>query len=300
MTDEFIQNALRNGEEGKQWLANIPSTIKKYEDKWHLKVLPPFRLTYNYVAPAIKSDGTKVVLKIGFHGDQEFQTEIEALKIFNGDNIEKLIDVDKDNYVMLIENVLPGVPLSTLEDDDQATKILASVMQKLRKPLPQKHNFTTIAQWKRAIPQYLEKYKNKSGPLPYHLVQRAAELFEHLIATSQTPVLLHGDLHQDNVLSSDRSAWLAIDPKGIAAEPAYETAAMIRNPYEKMRHIDNLEPILTRRINILSEELQLDATRIHQWCLAQTVLSAVWSAETPEKKWTHAIRVAEILNKMKI
>src|SRR6266567_6137524 len=43
-------------------------------------------------------------------------------------------------------------------------------------------------------------------------------------ASSAEPVLVHGDLHHDNVLSSARAGWLAIDPKGVAAEPAYETS----------------------------------------------------------------------------
>ena len=138
-----------------------------------------------------------------------------------------------------------------------------------------------------------------TGPLPYSLVKEAEELFTYLIETSAEPMLVHGDLHQDNVMSSNRGGWLAIDPKGIAAEPAYETAAMIRNPYQKMKDVKNMEEVLYKRIQILSEELGFEAKRIYQWCLAQTVLSAVWSAEDEGRKWEHAIVVAEVLHKMK-
>ena len=126
-----------------------------------------------------------------------------------------------------------------------------------------------------------------------------SELIEDLIASSATPVLVHADLHHDNVLSSKRDGWLAIDPKGIVAEPAYETAAMIRNPYNKLKDMENIEETLRSRILILSEELGFDPKRICNWCLAQTVLSGVWTRD--DTAYTkHALKVAQALDNIKI
>ncbi len=294
MDDIFVQNALNKGKEGKVWLDSIPNIIKGYEEKWSIKVAPPFTLSYNYVAPAKTKDGRDVVLKIGFPKDKEFQTEISALEVFNGDGAEKLLEKDKDNAVILIERVTPGNPLSLLKNDKKATQILAEVMKKLWKPLPPNSSFISLREWIRALPLYLQQH-SKKGPLPLQLVEKANVLFNELIATSAKPVLIHGDLHQDNVLSSDRSDWLAIDPKGIAAEPCYETAAMIRNPYEKMKNIADLEPILRKRILILSEKLDFEPQRILKYCFAQTILSAVWNHEEA-KGSEHAIKIAEVLN----
>ena len=174
--------------------------------------------------------------------------------------------------------------------------ILATVMKNLWKPLPEKHAFITIAEWSNAISRLRLQYHGTGGPLPSYLVEKAEKLFKELIASSAEPVLVHGDLHHDNVLSSARAGWLAIDPKGIAAEPAYETAALLRNPISKLQQHSDLEQILLRRILVLSEALQIDPHRIHQWGLAQTVLSAVWSAADEGRGWEHAIRVAEALD----
>lgn len=296
MTNEFIQHALRNGEAGAAWLKSIPGLIETYEQRWHIHVLEPFNLSYNYVTPALRDDGTQVVLKIGFPQDKEFQTEVRALEIFNGEGIERLLAEDRENAVILIEHVHPGIALSTYTDDEEATRILAGVMKRLWKPLPPHHQFITIAEWTRAIPEYLDKYPT-SGSLPLDLVEKANNLFTELIATSDTPVLVHGDLHHDNVLSSDRDGWLAIDPKGIAAEPAYETAAMIRNPYPGINAFVDLERVLEKRIRILSQELGFDAERIRKWCFAQTVLSAVWNDEGA-KDSKHTIKIAKILDRL--
>lgn len=301
MTNHFIENALSNGPAGKQWLEAIPSLLSLYAAKWSLEILPPFDLNYNYVAPVLRKNGIPAVIKIGFPQDPEFQTEIRALTIFNGEGMAQLLEVDAENSIILIEQVNPGQPLSTLQDDDQATKILAQVMQKLWKPLPPNHGFITLEEWSSAIPELRKQFQGTTGPIPTYLIDTAEQVFPKLINSADTLVLVHGDLHHDNVLASDRVGWLAIDPKGIAAEPAYEVAAMIRNPYEKLKDMSNheLESLLRRRIQILSAELKLNPTRIYQWCLVQTILSAVWNVGT-SKGPEHATRVAEVLVRMKL
>lgn len=299
MNNEFVQHALSNGAEGAAWLKNIPDIITEYQKRWKIQVAPPFTLSYNYVAPAKRSDGTETVLKIGFPQDKEFQTEVAALEVFRGEGIEKLLEVDKKEAVILIERVTPGVPLSSLDDDEEATKILAAVMKKLWKPLPPNHHFITIKEWMQAIPEYMQKYKGTSSPIPMDLVEKANSLFEELIATSADPMLVHGDLHHDNVLSSNRGGWLAIDPKGIAAEPTYETAAMIRNPYKKIKDQYNIDQVLRRRIQILSDALGFDPERIRKWCFAQSVLSGVWN-DAGVKGSDHSINIANVLDNLQI
>lgn len=284
MNDVFVKNILTlYGDSGRKWLDSIPQIIKTYEQMWNLQVLPPYILTYNYVAPAKKIDGTKVVIKIGYPGDREFQSEIDALEVFNGEGITKLLEADRKNTVILQKMVKPGIPLSSINDDEKATRILSSIMKKIRKPLPVTHQFTTISEWTKELSEYPHKYKTADNPpIPFKYIDMAQKLFEELIASSETPVLTHADLHHDNVLSSDRDEWLAIDPKGIVAEPMYETAAMTRNPYNKLKDMENIEEILRTRILILSEELEFDPKRIHKWCMAQTILSGVWSSDNTD------------------
>lgn len=299
MNQDFINHALSYGLKGEHWLKRIPDTIEKYEKKWHFSTNPPFDLSYNYVAPADRADGTKVVLKIGFPNDPEVQKEIDALTVFNGEGSIRLIEVDRGDSVMLLEKVIPGIPLSTIEDDEKATRILAQVMKSICKPLPENNSFITVSEWMQAIQIYKEKHYHSEGNIPQYLIDKAMRLCEELFATSATPVLVHGDLHHDNVLSSDRESWLAIDPKGIIAEPAYETAAMIRNPYNRMKNVSNLEDVLRKRILILAEELNFEPSRIHKWCFTQTVLSAVWN-DDELKTSDHAVRVAVALHALNI
>lgn len=61
--------------EGKVWLEHLPQTIKQLEGQWNIQVQEHFsNLTYNFVSPAIRHDGTPVVLKLGFPEELELES----------------------------------------------------------------------------------------------------------------------------------------------------------------------------------------------------------------------------------
>lgn len=298
MNDNFTAQAKSRGKAGEDWLKKIPTIIKEYEKKWSIKVSEPFELSYNYVATAVRTDGSKAVMKIGFPRDREFQTEIDALETYDGRGAVRLLENDRPNSVILIDHVIPGTPLSTVKDEEEATRIIASVIRTLVRPLPEKNKFIPISEWIRAIPEFL-KNPPKDTVIPTPLIKKASETFKELIASSSDPVLIHADLHHDNILRSDTEGWTAIDPKGIAAEHEYETAAMIRNPYNRLRGTTELTEILRKRIQILSAELNFDPERIREWGFAQSVLSAVWN-DARVKGSEHSVLIAQALLEIKI
>ena len=87
-------------------------------------------------------------------------------------------------------------------------------------------------------------------------------------------VPLHGDLHHDNIISSDRG-WLAIDPKGLLGDPAYETANVFINP-ERADKIASDPKRIAARADILSQRLGYNRKRILGWAAAHAALSACW------------------------
>ena len=136
-----------------------------------------------------------------------------------------------------------------------------------------------------------------TGPLPAHLVERAEGTYRELLASAASPVLLHGDLHHDNILSATRAPYLAIDPKGLAGEPAYEVGPFFYNPSPELYQWPNLAQVLGRRLAILTEHLQMDRQRLLACAFAHSVLSAAWSIEDndDDEGWRNTVRVAETL-----
>lgn len=284
----------------KEWLKNIPETIRIAEEKWQIKVAEPFDLSYNYVAPSRYKDGEKVVLKIGMYGDKEFLIEIEALKMYDGDGVVKLIEYDIDNTMMLIEMVEPGQPLSSLMDDVKATRILGAVIKKIDKPIIDNRKFPHVGSLMQGFGRFKQRYQGLNMPLPLDLIEKAEKLSEYLLSSIGKEFLVHGDLHHDNVLKSTNGQWLVIDPKGVIAEPAYECAAMLRNPHSHILQFKDLSEILKTRILILSEGLDIDPQRILDWGIVQTVLSAIWTEEDHGIGWDSEIKVARHLEGIRL
>jgi streptomycin 6-kinase len=286
--------ALR-GTAGAEWLDRLPATLTFCEERWALRVEPPFpELSYNWVAPALCDDGTAAVLKLSFPND-EFRAEAEALRIFDGRGAARLLRLDLDRGAMLLECLEPGVPLTTVGDDEEATSIAAGVLGQLWRPVQRDHPFPMVSDWARGLERLRRHFRGGTGPLPAALVEEAEALFAELIPSQAEPVLLHGDLHHFNVLAAQRQPWLAIDPKGVVGEPAYDTGAMLHNPAELL---DGPYPgrILQRRLDQLAEELSLDRSRVRGWGISQAVLAAYWGWEDSGRVWEKALAFAELLS----
>ena len=292
------------GDRGAEWLDHLPELIATFERRWSITALPPFEnLSYNYLAPALSPGGEReLVLKLGVP-NHELHSEIHALAAFQGRGSVQLLAQDQQQGALLLERLRPGTPLAALTDDEQATSIAAGVMRGLWRPLWPDHPFPSVARWAAGLGRLRQRFDGASGPLPEELVSRAEGLFDELLASMAEPVLLHGDLHHENILAVDnqpwrnegRRAWLAIDPKGITGEPAYEVGALLRNPWPQLLSMPRPDRILARRVDQLSAELGFDRQRIVGWALAQAVLSAWWCIEDNVSDWDYPIGCAELL-----
>jgi streptomycin 6-kinase len=258
------------GAEGEAWLRGLPAIIEACAARWSIEVGPPFLpLYYNYVAHADGADGARLVLKICFP-DDEASTEREAMRLFDGRGAARLIESDAGRGALLLERLEPGTKLSELcdADDEGATSAAASVMRIL-----------SVADWGRGFARHRARHEGTSGPLPARLFDEAETLFRDLNASADEPVLLHGDLHQGNIIAARREPWLAIDPKGIVGDAAYEVGALLRNPNDRILGWPNLPRVMGRRIRQLSEELGFERVRVRGWGLSQAILASIWSCE---------------------
>ncbi len=293
--EKFRQDRIAmSGKEAVAWLDRLPDVLAECERRWDISIGPPFNLSFNYVAPAVRADGTQVVLKACALTD-EFPQQPEALRLVDGHGMVRLLECDWTEEIMLLERLLPGSMLLEVEDDEMTTSCAASIMQKIWRPVPENHPFKTIQQWGKGFERLRQTYDGGTGPFPEALVERAETLYRELCSSMAEPVLLHGDLHHENILSAERETWLAIDPKGVVGEAVYETGSWLRNPMPQLLEMPYPGRILARRIDQFSEQLGFDRARIRDWALAQAMLSAWWSMEDSGELSVFAITCAELL-----
>jgi len=310
---EFVSNIEGVfGEAGRQFLANIPALTDEASARWGLTDLQPSSdLSYNFVAFAMCGD-EQVVLKMGVP-NSEMKSEVAALRLFNGEGACRLIDYDEEKSWMLLERLKPGVMLSTLENDEEATNIAADVMQKIWRPMetlesasllansqehtplgrPALHNFIQLSDWFDGLKDLRAMFNGGTGPLHERLVGRVEQSVKDFLTENHQPVLMHGDFHHFNILSSERG-WLVIDPKGVIGPACYEVGPLLINPWGDLLSGKNYQQMTKRRIDILHERLGFERDRIREWGLAHAILSAWWSIED-HGDWHYAANFAEMI-----
>ena len=288
-----------HGEDGRAWIDRLPAILARCELRWGLNLRPPFtNLSYHYVAPALRADGTGVIVKI-YSPTDEFSRSTEALRLFDGHGMARLLDDAVDDEVQLLECLVPGTPLSVVENDEEAIAHAATVMRQLWQPVPVVHPFPSIIDWGSGLARLRRHYGGGCGPFPPALIEEAERLFAELSASMNDLVLLHGDLHQDNILAAARAPWLAIDPKGVIGEPAFEIAPLLHEPQPQLLNAPQPARIIARRIDQLTEELHLDRWRVRGWGLVQTVLSAWWDVEDFDRVSQAMLACAEMIAAIK-
>lgn len=258
------------GAKGKQWLAHLPLLVSHLKLAYGLSNLKPFKnLTYNYVLSGFQGL-QPVILKLSLNHDS-LKREALALKNFTGFGTVKVL-LENDG-MLLLERAVPGTSLKSYfpEKDNDAIQVACDCLKQLHEaPIPNNPHFPHIKNWLAAL--------DNNSRIPCKHLSKARNLRDKLIKTSSTPVLLHGDLHHDNILQKGID-WVVIDPKGVIGEPAYEVAAFIRNPIPELLAYNNWSSIINNRITYFAKTLKLSEQRIINWCYVQAVLAWVWTLE---------------------
>jgi streptomycin 6-kinase len=248
---------------GAEWLEAVPRLAAEAAEAWRIDLGPPFAAgMVSLVLPA----GDDAVLKVQFpHGED--QHEADALRVWNGDGAVRLLAHDEQRHALLLERCVPGTHLRAV-DPDAALDVAVSLLPRLWKPAgaPFRPLADEAAGWAERL---RAKWEAAGRPFERRLLDAALDALEVLPPTQGEQVLLHQDLHADNILAAQREPWLAIDPKPITGEREFGVTALVR-AFE----LGPTRRDLLHRLDRLTSELGLDRERVARWTLAQTV---AWS-----------------------
>ena len=280
-----------------EWFAHLPGMIDRWCDEWQITLEPGLpRISYNIVLFGTSAHSGPVVLKLS-PPHEEFRAELEGLRLAQGDGVVRLLHGDADEAGMLLERITPGVPLRDLPltyDDIEATRIAATSMKRYWRNVSNADGLIPLERWFRDLFTYEARLSSGavSAPLPVDLAQAAACAARDMIGPGTESVLLHGDLHHDNLLTNQQGGWTIIDPKGLIGAPEYEVGTwMLNTPW--LRDEQDRRDLLRRRVEVCSEELGLPRERVLAGGLVHAVLCACWSLidadeATPEDDWLAA------------
>lgn len=258
------------GKKGKDWLLALSAIVDIASSKFGLSDLRPMAgLSYNYILSGLQGD-KEVILKVGMD-NAGLKKEAFALRRFNGFGAVNIFG--EIEGALLLEKIIPGISLKSYfaQKDANSVEIACMVMKRLHKAgILKKHNFPHIKDLLSAL--------DKDWPIDKSMLQKARLLRDKLLDSAGPDILLHGDLHHDNILRG-LSEWIVIDPKGVIGEAAYEIGAFIRNPMPELLKQNDILNIIQARILAFSHNANVSSERIAAWCFVQSLLSWIWAIE---------------------
>ena len=273
---------------GSEWLQALPRLAADCAERWSLELGEPFaESNVSLTVAATRADGTPVVLKLNFP-EPESEHEADGLLHWDGDGAVRLLEVGRERNALLLERALPGTSLWEVEDDEEATRIAAGVLRRLwSRPPPAGHPFRVLADEAESWTDQLRRdWEAQGGPFERDLVEAAADAACGLSASQTALVVCHQDFQGSNVLRAEREPWLAIDPKPIVGEPAFDVASLLRD-----RRWDVRAGVIRRRLDLLVAELGLDRERMRGW----GIVHALYWGVGPAKVEPDMVECARIL-----
>jgi streptomycin 6-kinase len=277
---------------GQDWLGSLPGIVESCVEHWSLTLEPPFEPAHiSLVVPATLPDGHAAVLKVNFP-DEESAHEAEALAHWSGGGAVQLLAHDESLRALLVERCIPGDQLWSVEDDEEATRIAASVLRLLWRPAPAGAPYRLLAdeaaRWARQLPR---EWAALGKPFERRLLEEAVFACVELGTDQGELVVLHQDFHGGNVLRAERAPWLAIDPKPLLGEREFDAASLLRDRRDELGRVDDARR-LRRRLELLEDELDLDRERMRRWGIAHAL---AWGI-SGDKLEDDMIRCAELLH----
>jgi streptomycin 6-kinase len=290
-----------SGEDGRAWIAGLPTLAAAYLDRWQLAIDGP--ATSGAVAliiPVACRDGSQAVLKLQ-PVDDETGGEPAALQAWAGQGAVQLLKHDASSGAMLLERLDASRDLSTMSDDLAAAKIIAELLVQLNSvPAPpgMRRLSDVAAATLDGTPEAIRLAEDREER---QLLINCAARFEELITDSLDNRLLHWDLHYFNTLSTldGERRWKAIDPKPLRGDSGFELLPALWNRWDDLIKTGNLSHALLRRFDLMTDVLGLDRSRAAGWTLGRVLQVAVWDLVRfrEGRIWPSHRTIAEVLIK---
>lgn len=269
MTDAR-QLASNFGAAGERWLAGLPARIAALARAWSIDQVAQIEAAGEcaWIGVARRADGGEAILKITVP-HAEARHEGDALRAWAGDGAVRVHAISDDGFALLLERCAPGESLWALPVDD-GNAIACALAQRLWRPVADDAPFVRlvdqVAEWRESVPI-------EAPGLGYSraTIDDAMRLAGELLVDAPAPRLLHGDLHPNNILSAQREPWLAIDPKPVVGDPAYDWAQMLGNRCEAALALADPCSELVRQVRRLADACGQDPRRIAGWAVVKAL-----------------------------
>ncbi|MCB0414321.1 MAG: fructosamine kinase family protein [Bdellovibrionales bacterium] len=267
--------------------------VQDYFKKWELAPIRLIAQTRTSEIIEVEASNQIYILKVlNEIGRSSERNSPFVLESWNGNGAVKLIK-HSDSALLLEKLLEPNLyELSKNGEEDKASSIFIGIIKKIHSvridslsgKLPK---LDSIFRYFEKTPEDMESKE---------IFLKAHKIGEQLLKSTKREVVLHGDLHHENVLQRISGEYVCFDPKGYIGDPCYEIATILKNPWDYPDISEN-EQICLDRARSFSESLDLSYERIIAFSFVHMCLSVLWSKVGGVGNYQHQLKIASFLSK---
>jgi streptomycin 6-kinase len=252
----------------------LPSLRDDLARQWNLTIAgDQFWNGYSAVVFPVRQGGRPLALKLAWPAGR-MRPEADALTTWRARGMVELVAADVPRGALLMERLdaartLAGVPLA------EAAAIAGTLARTLA--IEASGSFPSLPAFARELSTTLPgRQRSLHDPLPRRWVSLAAGLAAGL-AEDPARLLVHTDLHYENILASQRAGqpWVAIDPTAAVGAPERSVAELF---WTRADELPDARAI-TGLLDILIENGELDRAKATAWAFVRTIDYWLWALE---------------------
>lgn len=260
--------------EGQAWIAGLPLLLDDLARQWNLTIVGEhFRHGYNALVLPVGQGRRPLALKLAWPPDQ-VRTEAAALAAWHGRGAVEIVACDVPRGALLLERLdalhsLASIPLA------EAAATAGVLIRTLAVRAP--GSFPSLREAARQLAATLQaRQRSLANPVPAQWITLAGGLAVGL-ARDPRHLLVHTDLHYENILASGRAGqpWVAIDPKAAVGSPERSAAELLWSRADELSGPHAITSLLTT----LVENGHLDQDKAIAWSFVRSIDYWLWGLE---------------------
>lgn len=226
-----------------------------------------------------------VILKID-QNTAQLKSEHQMLAGLSGAHSCKVYAYDESAGLLLEERIIPGTVLRREASLEKRIQVFASIFHEIHRPVQQGKAYLD---WLDGICDYC--VRNHVAEELLDLALRAREFCKEMFAKYPERVLLHGDLHHDNLLSRADGSYAMIDSKGIIGPAIMDLPRFILNELDTDHACSDREHI-QEAIRLMGRQTGYPEEDIRKLFFMETVMGNIWCAEDGEEMDREEMEIA--------